>query len=96
MDSYVFNLIILSREGILFQKDVLSISSYNTSGKFDILAHHANFISLIKDQIVVRDKDGIETRFKISNALIKVIQNNVKIYLGIDWFIASEQQRISL
>ncbi len=91
MDSSIFNLIILSREGIIFQNNVSSITSYNTSGKFDILAQHANFISLITNEVVVRDTKGLETKFKISNALIKVIRNNVKIYLGIDWFVNNQK-----
>jgi F0F1-type ATP synthase epsilon subunit len=92
MDTSVFNLIILSREGIVFQNTVSSISSYNSSGYFDVLAQHANFISLIQKEIIVRNVEGIENKIPISNALIKVIQNNVKIYLGIDWFTDSKDK----
>jgi F0F1-type ATP synthase epsilon subunit len=94
MNDYQFKLIILSREGILFEDTVDSITAYNTSGKFDILAQHANFISLITNEILVKKIDGSEMKYTISNALIKVLQNNVKIYLGIDWFTDTNRQSI--
>ena len=92
MNTDVFNLIVLSRDGIVFEDSVSSISSYNATGRFDVLAQHANFISLINKEIIVRDKNQKETKFEITNALIKVIQNNVKIYLGIDWFTNVNKQ----
>jgi F0F1-type ATP synthase epsilon subunit len=94
MDEYEFDLIILSREGIVFQDKVASITSYNASGRFDILAQHANFISLITTEIIVTKKDRSQTKYQISNALIKVVENKVKIYLGIDWFTNSNRKSI--
>src|SRR6185436_16371739 len=92
MDNFLFNLIILSRDGVIYKDSVTSISSYNASGKFDVLAQHANFISLINTEVIVRDTKGKDLKFPLSNALIKVKQNNVKIYLGIDWFMRQNQK----
>lgn len=92
MNSNIFNLTISSREGTVFQGQVQSITSYNEKGKFDVLAEHANFISLIKDSIILIDLKGKKQEIKINNALLKVHQNIVKIYLGIEWFSDSSQQ----
>ena len=42
-----FKLLVKSREGILYQGEVESMTSFNEKGEFDILSRHANFISLI-------------------------------------------------
>lgn len=92
MNTDIFKLTILSREGNVFDGDVASITSFNDKGKFDVLAQHANFISLIKNSVIIIDLQGKKNEIQITNALMKVHQNNVKIYLGIEWFSDSNQK----
>lgn len=87
MQSDLFTLKILSKEGSLFDDKAISITSFNDVGKFDVLASHANFISLIHTQVDVIDKDGKNRSFPITNALMKVEQNDVKIYVGLEGII---------
>ncbi len=77
------HLFIRSREKLLFDGPALSVSSVNESGLFDILPEHANFISIIKDFISIRLPDGKTQKITINNAILKAINNEVKIYLGI-------------
>lgn len=95
MNQDVFHLIVLSREGTLYNNNVRSISSFNTKGHFDVLGSHANFISLIQKEVQIIDVEGKKTQFDISKALIKVFENNVKIYLGIEWFTSTNRSQIS-
>jgi F0F1-type ATP synthase epsilon subunit len=87
MNTDIFHLQLVGREGIIYEGEAASITSYNEVGKFDILSQHANFISLINKEIVIIGKDGTQKKFSFDNALIKVFENNVKVYLGIEGII---------
>lgn len=78
-----FHLLVRSREGIIFDGEVGSITSFNEEGKFDILARHANFISLIQKDLIIRDTQGNEKKIVVSNALLRVKENKVEVYLGV-------------
>lgn len=77
------HLFIRSREKLLFDGPVKSVSSLNTSGPFDILPEHTNFISIIKDFIAIGLPDGRMQKIKINDAILKVINNEVRIFLGV-------------
>ena len=95
MEDNKFQLKVVSREGSVFEGKVSSITSYNEKGKFDVLAQHANFISLIKKGLSVRETEtGEEREISFDDALIRVKENFVEVYLGIE-SIASDQKSIS-
>lgn len=83
MDN-LFHLKIVAKDGILFDGEIKSLTSYNDKGKFDVLAFHANFISIIYKSIKIIDSKGIEKEMTIQKALLRNRQNNLEIYLGID------------
>ena len=83
MANYNFGLKIKSRQGLVYQGKVKSLSSVNEAGKFDILAQHANFISLIKDEVVISDLQGFKKIIKIKSGLLRMRENNLEIYLAI-------------
>lgn len=83
MDN-LFHLKIVAKDGILFEGDVRSLTSFNDKGKFDILALHANFISIIYKSIQIVDSKGNVKEMAIEKALLRNRQNNLEIYLGID------------
>ena len=60
-----FHLVVRSREGVVYNGDVTALTSKNEEGKFDILAEHANFISLINSLLEVRDLEGKVKELKI-------------------------------
>ena len=85
MDNTRFHLRVLSREGVLYEGDVSSITSYNEKGKFDVLAQHENFITLTTKGIYIRETGAEEEKaINFDNALIRVRQNNVEAYVGIE------------
>ena len=88
-----FYLKVASREGVLFEGDVTAISSFNEKGKFDVLASHANFISLIKQGLIIREvgdinsknpKNQIIKEIKFGTALLRVKENKVEVYIGVE------------
>ena len=91
MADNIFHLRVVSREGILFEEDVSSISSYNENGLFDVLAQHANFISLLQKSMQIIDLQRQKKEITFPNALMKVSQNHVNVYLGIEWLISAKK-----
>ncbi|OGM10673.1 hypothetical protein A2159_02455 [Candidatus Woesebacteria bacterium RBG_13_34_9] len=80
-----FHLKVSSREGIVYEGEVIAITSYNDVGKFDVLAKHANFISLIFRGIYITEKYGIpEKEIIFNNALVKVKDNIAEVYIGVE------------
>jgi F0F1-type ATP synthase epsilon subunit len=77
------NLSIRNREEVIFQGKVTSFSSHNEKGKFDVLPKHANFISLLNRYVVYKTVDGQENSMPITNGIIKVTNNEVRVYLGV-------------
>ncbi|OGH39611.1 MAG: hypothetical protein A3B41_02005 [Candidatus Levybacteria bacterium RIFCSPLOWO2_01_FULL_37_26] len=74
---------IKNRQGTMFSDTVKAVSSYNDKGPFDILSEHENFISLIKQKIVIHKLDNKTQEFKIDNGVLRVYKNNVNIFIGI-------------
>lgn len=76
-------LIVKNREKTIFEGDIENISSYNKKGLFDILLDHSNFISIAQEKIILRQKSGKLEEIPLDNALVKVRENKIYIYLGI-------------
>ena len=78
------HLTIISAEGTVYNQDVKAISSTNDTGDFDILGFHENFISIIKKKVIVHQMDRSLREFPVEVAVLKAINNKVKIFLGIE------------
>lgn len=68
---------------VLFDGEVYAISSTNESGPFDILSSHTNFITLIKDFVVLTLPSKEKKEFKIETGVLKNLNNEVEVYLGV-------------
>ncbi len=76
-----FHLRILTPAKTIFEGEVQSVSSVNSAGPFDILAEHANFITLVEDKdikIIKADKQLLT--FKFAEAIIFNADSKVAIY----------------
>ena len=57
MAQYALKVKILSPTQTIYDGEALSVSSTNSTGKFDILPYHANFITLVqKSPVILRVK----------------------------------------
>jgi F0F1-type ATP synthase epsilon subunit len=72
-----------NRERVFYDDEAIAITSYNAKGKFDVLAEHVNFISIINTGITIHKTDGTLQEFKISTGVMQVSKNTVTIFLGI-------------
>lgn len=77
------NVVVRNREQVLLEEKVSAVTSYNDKGVFDILPEHENFISLIKDRIIIhRGPKDKPQEIRIDNGIMRVYQDNVYLYLN--------------
>ena len=72
-----------SRDKTFFNNRVKAISSFNEKGPFDILPQHANFISIIKDSVILHKETGEKEEIKIDGGVVRVFENHVNIFIGV-------------
>lgn len=68
---------------IIWKGKAKSVSAENTTGVFDILPQHVNFISILKETPIVIQTEKEKKEFSLSRSLIYAKENIVKIYTGI-------------
>ena len=75
------NVRIVTPRAVVYEGQVLSISSANSPGKFDILPGHANFITIIEHSpIIIRMEKKRRLTFNFPVAIISNMKNKVNIY----------------
>lgn len=74
---------IQTKEGTSFNDKVKAVTSYNDKGIFDVLPEHENFISVVKNKIIIHLLDGKDKEMKIDTGVLKVYSNEVHIFLGL-------------
>ncbi len=72
-----------SRTKTFFKDLATSVTSYNTNGVFDVLALHANFITLISKEIVIDKGLKSEKKFNIDRGLLSVFNDKLDIYIDV-------------
>jgi len=66
-----------------FKGLALSVTSLNKEGKFDVLPYHMNFISLIREYVIIKTQDKKQITFPIETGVIKVFGDKVNILIGV-------------
>ena len=77
---------------ILFEGEVDQISSFNEVGRFDVFPMHANFISIIQKELSLFKGHETVKDLKIEQAILKVKQDTVTIFLGIESLTLDEDK----
>lgn len=81
MNEETLSLTIRTREKIIYKGRIKSLSSLNESGKFDVLPKHANFISLIKDYLIIKEAGGDTRRLALDSGVIRVLKDSIDVFL---------------
>jgi F0F1-type ATP synthase epsilon subunit len=74
---------IKSLKKLYFEGSALSITGLNDKGEFDVLPEHINFISLIKNYIIIDKGLKSEQKLVISNGILRVKENRVEVFLEV-------------
>ena len=74
---------IKSKNKNLYEGSVTTLTSKNDRGVFDILSFHTNFITLIREYIIIDKGLPTEKGFNFEKGVLYVLSNKVEIYVGI-------------
>jgi len=68
---------------VFFEGEAESVSSENQLGKFDVLPQHANFISLIFNEVIIVTPKKEKFVYHFEKGVLTVRKNEVRIFLGL-------------
>lgn len=74
---------IASPDHLVFDGSAKALSTTNDKGPLDILPAHENFISIVKEKIVIYDASNKAKEIKIDSAVLHVNANKVDVFVGI-------------
>jgi hypothetical protein len=83
MNDKTIHVLVRDRTHILYDGIATGLSSKNSKGVFDILLNHANFISLVNETLNIHIANGPDVQIPMNNALVKVKENIVEVYVGV-------------
>ena len=75
---------IFDLESIVYQGKIKALTSINEKGKFDILPMHSNFISIVKDYIILHERQGSQKEFKLRRGVLRLVNNQISIFIGLE------------
>jgi F0F1-type ATP synthase epsilon subunit len=78
----VITVVVRNKDKILFSGQAYAVTAINEKGPFDVLAEHENFISLIKDKIIVHKTPKEQLEIQIANGIVRVYKDKVYIYVN--------------
>lgn len=73
---------VMTGDSVVYDDKATSVSSRNENGRFDILPLHTNFISIIKEFVLIQQTPTDKKEIVIKNGIIRVYENNVQIFVG--------------
>ncbi len=85
-----FKVIIRDTENTIFDGEVTRISSYNEVGEFDVYPMHANFISILRQEVTLYNDQKKVKELKFEQAVLKVKADIAHIFLGIEVLFLNE------
>jgi F0F1-type ATP synthase epsilon subunit len=72
-----------SRNEEYFRGEATSLTSVNETGEFDILSYHANFITMVKDFVIIDKGLETENKIEIESGVLSVLGDKIDIYVGL-------------
>lgn len=91
----LLNISIRSRSKVVFDGHVHSLTSINDKGEFDVLPMHANFVTLIKDYIILDKGWETERKLDIRTGLMNTLQDRIDVYLDLETGAEEAKARIA-
>lgn len=71
-----------SRDKVMYDGVINSLSAQNQNGRFDILPLHSNFVSVIEGKISFITAEGQTQEMNLNSGVLRVIENRIEIYIG--------------
>lgn len=83
MARRLISVVVRSRTGVVWEGEVLSVSSWNKVGPFDVLPRHANFVSTVQKKLRLHKPDGLVEEVNVESGLMHVVADKVIVFLGV-------------
>lgn len=83
-DKKLLKVKVRDSQDTIFEGEVDRITSINDVGTFDVYPMHANFISILKSLLIFYNKNEKIKEIQIEQAIMKVKNDVVNIFLGIE------------
>jgi len=74
--------VVRNKDKVLYSGQVAAVTSINDKGIFDILPQHANFISLIKEKVIIHPSLKKNNEIQIENGILRVYKDKVYVYVN--------------
>ena len=74
--------VVRNKEKVLYSGQAQAVTSINDKGVFDVLPRHENFITLIKEKVIVHPTLKENKEIQIENGIVRVYKDNVYIYVN--------------
>ncbi len=69
---------------VFFEGEAEAVSSANEKGPFDILPMHENFISLIKDKVVIHISGKDQKELVVKTGVVRAKSNSIQIFYELE------------
>ena len=74
--------IVRNKDNVLYSGQAYAVTAVNDKGVFDVLPEHENFITLIKDKVIIRPNPKENREIPIDNGIVRVYKDKVYIYVN--------------
>lgn len=81
--SQQFTVRVYGPKELIYEGEVWAISSVNDKGPFDVLALHTNFITVIKDKVLLHFDQKNFRFLPAEYGVLRCFEQGVDVYLGI-------------
>lgn len=83
-DPNIFQVKVFSPFETFFEGEALSLSAVNDTGPFDVLAGHANFLTLLSPCVVkISTPDKGETSLPVERGVLRVHADSATLFLNV-------------
>jgi F0F1-type ATP synthase epsilon subunit len=82
--SKILSVTVKRPDRVEFTGKAKAVTSFNMRGAFDVLPFHSNFISLIREKVIIHILEGEPITYTLQSGIIKVTGNNVTVLIGIE------------
>ncbi|MBI2613494.1 MAG: hypothetical protein HYW62_01885 [Candidatus Levybacteria bacterium] len=74
--------VIRNKEKVLYSGQAAAITSVNEKGVFDVLPRHENFITLIKEKVIIHPTLRENKEIQIENGIVRIYKDKVYVYVN--------------
>lgn len=94
LNPKILKVTVRNRQKAVYDEEALFVQSVNEKGDFAVLGEHTNFISIVKNQLIIGKTDKTNNKIDLTEqAILKVRDNVVEVYLGLTEGSEKEAQK---